>query len=157
MSIGRLRNTAGISIVAFVVAVAASLVYYQFLYLPEAEKKPTAPPEVLNPPESITVRIIEGSANPSQEDNYIPKEVRGSLSLNNKIVWQNDDVTYHSVTTDNNFIDRINGKFDSIDTIGLIAPGDTYEFTFTEVGEYPYHCEPHPWMTGKIEIAEYFG
>jgi plastocyanin len=24
------------------------------------------------------------------------------------------------------------------------------------VGEYSYHCEPHPWMTGKVEIVENF-
>jgi plastocyanin len=37
-------------------------------------------------------------------------------------------------------------------TIGLILPQQTYEFVFTEAGEYPYHCEPHPWMTGKVTV-----
>ncbi|MDQ3838537.1 MAG: plastocyanin/azurin family copper-binding protein [Thermoproteota archaeon] len=23
---------------------------------------------------------------------------------------------------------------------------------FTEAGEYAYHCEPHPWMTGKVTV-----
>ncbi|MGH9910899.1 MAG: cupredoxin domain-containing protein [Nitrososphaeraceae archaeon] len=41
-----------------------------------------------------------------------------------------------------------------MDTIGLIPANEQYEFTFTEVGEYPYHCEPHPWMTGKVSVTE---
>lgn len=152
----RLTSTAGISIIAFVTAIVVSLVYYQYIYLPEANKKPVVPEEVLNPPQSVTVTIVEGSFNPDQERNFVPKEVRGMLGVDNKIVWVNQDTTFHSVTTDNGFEDRINGKFDSLATIGLIEPGGTWEFTFTETGEYPYHCEPHPWMTGKVEIVENF-
>ena len=36
--------------------------------------------------------------------------------------------------------------------LGVIKPGNTYEFLFTEPQEIPYHCEPHPWMTGKIIV-----
>jgi plastocyanin len=104
----------------------------------------------------VTVTIVEGSANPDQERNYVPKQVRGMLGVDNKIVWVNEDTTFHSVTSDNGFEDRINGKFDSIATIGLVEPAGTWEFTFTETGEYPYHCEPHPWMKGKVTIVESF-
>lgn len=152
----QLRNTAGISIIAFIVAIAISLVYYQYFYLPEVNKTPTVPPEVLNPPESVTITIVEGSYIETQERNYVPKEVRGMLGVDNRIVWVNEDTTFHSVTTDTGHVDRINGKFDSLDTIGLIAPGGTYEFVFTQTGEYLYHCEPHPWMTGKVVIVENF-
>lgn len=27
-------------------------------------------------------------------------------------------------------------------------------FVFTTDGVYPYHCEPHPWMQGKITILK---
>jgi plastocyanin len=156
MYLPRLTNTAGISIIAFIVAIAASLVYYQYFYLPEVNKRPAIPQEILNPPQSVTVTIVEGSANPDQERNYVPKQVRGMLGVDNKIVWVNEDTTFHSVTSDNGFEDRINGKFDSIATIGLVEPAGTWEFTFTETGEYPYHCEPHPWMKGKVTIVESF-
>lgn len=153
----QLRNTAGISIIAFIVAVAASLVYYQYFYLPEVNKRPVVPPDVLNPLESVAVTIVEGSYIETQERNYVPKEVRGMLGIDNRIIWVNDDITFHSVTTDVGYTDPVNGVFDSLDTIGLIGPGGTYEFVFTQTGEYPYHCEPHPWMTGKITIVENFG
>ena len=82
--------------------------------------------------------------------------MRGIIGISNKIVWTNDDVTAHTVTSDNQYVDKINGPFDSIKSIGLIPPKQTFEFTFTAEGEYPYHCEPHPWMTGKVIMVENF-
>ena len=76
--------------------------------------------------------------------------------MNNKVIWTNLDTTAHSVTSDSQFKDQINGPFNSIDSIGLVLPKKTYEFTFTKDGEYPYHCEPHPWMTGKVVIVKSF-
>lgn len=149
-------HAGGISIIAFIVAVAASMSYYQFVYTPEADAKPELPEEVLNPPEPVTVSIIEGSALPSQQKNYDPKEIRGTLGISNKIIWTNADTTAHTVTTDDQYTDQISGPFNSIDTGGLILPQQTYEFTFTKDGEYPYHCEPHPWMTGKVIIVKSF-
>ena len=34
----------------------------------------------------------------------------------------------------------------------LIAPGETYTREFTAVGALPYHCEPHPGMTGTVTV-----
>jgi plastocyanin len=149
-------HAGGISIIAFIVAVAASMSYYQFVYTPESNAKPQLPEEVLNPPEPVTVSIIEGSALPSQQKNFDPKEIRGTLGISNKIIWTNADTTAHTVTTDDQYTDQISGPFDSIDSTGLILPQQTYEFTFTKDGEYPYHCEPHPWMTGKVIVVKSF-
>lgn len=150
------NHAAGISIVAFIIAVTASMTYYQFIYIKDANAKPQLPTEILNPPDTAKVSILEGSSQPSQQKNFEPKEIRGTLGLNNKIIWTNDDTTAHSVTSDNQFADQINGPFNSIDSIGLVLPKKTYEFTFTKDGEYPYHCEPHPWMTGKVVIVKSF-
>lgn len=150
------NHAGGISIIAFIVAVAVSMSYYQFVYTPESNAKPQLPEEVLNPPEPVTVSIIEGSALPSQQKNFDPKEIRGTLGISNKIIWTNADTTAHTVTTDDQYTDQISGPFDSIDSTGLILPQQTYEFTFTKDGEYPYHCEPHPWMTGKVTVVKSF-
>jgi plastocyanin len=147
---------AGISLLTFIVTVTVSMWYYQFVFLPEANAKPQLPKEVLEPTEHGNVAIIEGSAQPSQSKNFEPKEVTGIMGISNKIVWTNDDVTAHSVTSDNQYVDKVNGPFDSIKSIGLLAPKQTFEFTFTAEGEYAYHCEPHPWMTGKVKIVENF-
>ena len=148
------NNVAGISIMAFIVSVAISAAYYQFVYIPQATAIPVVPEEVLNPAESVEIAIAVGSSQPSQTENFVPKEVEGALGLSNKFIWTNDDSVPHSVTSDTAYEDPVNGAFNSMDTIGLIPANEKYEFTFTEVGEYPYHCEPHPWMTGKVTVAE---
>ena len=150
------NHAAGISIIAFIVAVTASMSYYQFVYTKEASAKPELPEEVLNPPEPTMVSILEGSSLPSQQRNFDPKEIRGTLGISNKIIWTNTDTTAHTVTTDTQYDDQISGPFNSIESGGLILPQQTYEFTFTMDGEYPYHCEPHPWMTGKVTIVKSF-
>ena len=146
----------GISIVSFIVVVVVSLTYYQFVFVPASNAKPEVAEEVLNPAETVQVSIDVGSSQPSQTNTYVPKETIGVLGVSNKIVWTNDDVTAHTVSTDNDYVDPINGEFDSLASIGLIPPKGTYEFTFTEDGEYLYHCEPHPWMTGKVTINKNF-
>jgi len=150
------NHAAGISIIAFIVAVMASMGYYQFIYTKEVNAKPQLPEEVLNPPEPSKVSILEGSSQPSQQKNFDPKEVRGTLSISNKVIWTNTDTTAHTVTTDTQYEDQISGPFNSMETGSLILPQQTFEFTFTKEGEFPYHCEPHPWMTGKVIIVKSF-
>lgn len=157
MEKARENYAAGISMTAFIIAVIVSLTYYQFFYLPEVNAKPRIPEEIANPSGTLQVSIVEGSSLPSNARFFEPKDARGTLGIDNKIVWVNDDSTAHTVTTDNDYEDPLSGRFDSMETIGLIAPQQTYEFTFSHEGEYPYHCEPHPWMTGSIEIVENFG
>ena len=147
----------GISIVCFIVIVVVSLSYYQFLYLPTYNAKPVVADTILHPAQTTKVSIDVGSSQPSQTHNFEPKQSRGSLGVSNKVVWTNTDAVPHSVTSDNNYVDPINGPFNSIATIGLIPPKGTFTFTFTKAGDYSYHCEPHPWMTGKVSITENFG
>jgi plastocyanin len=146
----------GISIVSFIVVVVVSLTYYQFVFLPTLNAKPEVPEKILQPSQTVQVSIDPGSSQPSQTKNFEPKETKGVLGVSNKVVWTNADVTPHSVSTDNNYVDPINGKFDSLSSIGLIPPKGTFEYTFTKDGEYLYHCEPHPWMTGKVTIEKDF-
>ena len=151
------NHAAGISVMTFVVAVAVSMGYYQFVYIPQANAKPTLPEEVLNPPEVTEVSIAEGSSLESNGQFFVPKDTRGTIGISNKVVWTNTDVTGHTVTTDDGYVDLISGDFNSIEQLGaILMPGETFEFTFTEVGLYPYHCEPHPWMQASVEIVESF-
>ena len=150
------NHAGGISIVTFVVALAVSMGYYQFVYLPEANAKPILPEKVLNPRGTTEVQIVEGASLESNPRNFVPNDVRGVLELSNKVVWTNNDVTAHSVTNDD-YVDKINGPFDSIEQMGsLILPGKTFEFTFTAEGEYSYYCTPHPFMRGVVEIVPNF-
>ena len=113
----------GISIVCFIVVIVVKcLSYYQFLFLPTYNAKPVVAETILHPAQSIKVSISPGSSLPSQTNNFEPKESKASLGVSNKVVWTNLDTVPHSVTTDNNYVDPINGPFNSISTIGLILP-----------------------------------
>ena len=151
------NHAAGISIVAFLIAGMASMAYYQFVYVPEANAKPRLPKAVLEPAESVSVTIVEGAWQESSQRNYVAKNARGILGLSNKVVWTNADAIGHTVTTRDGYADVIGGKFDSNEHLGaLIMPGETFEFVFTHAGEFPYSCMPHPHMKGVIEIVENF-
>ncbi|MFL6477698.1 MAG: plastocyanin/azurin family copper-binding protein, partial [Nitrososphaera sp.] len=97
-----------------------------------------------------------GASLPTNGKFFEPKEARGTIGLSNKVVWTNTDTTGHTVTSDDGYVDQINGPFDSLKHEGIIPPGQNFEFTFTEVGQHAYHCEPHPHMQGSIEIVENF-
>jgi plastocyanin len=155
------NHAGGISIIAFVVALAVSMAYYQFVYLPEANAKPQIPQEVKEPKQTTAVTIVDGSANPSQTKNFDPKETRAVLGLSNKVVWTNKDLTAHTVTSDNGYKDPYSGVFDSLERPaeeggGFVLPGKTYEFLFTNEGEFAYHCNPHPFMKGVVKVVPNF-
>ena len=116
------NHAGGISIIAFVVAVTVSMAYYQFVYLPQVNAKPVVSEEVLNPAGMTSVSILEGSALPSQTQNFEPKEITANLGETNKVVWTNEDTTAHTVTTDTGYNDPTSGEFDSMATIGLLLP-----------------------------------
>ena len=149
-------NMGGLSIIFFIIAIAISISFYQFVFLNELNAKPQVSEDIANPPETTNVIIFEGSALPTNPKFFDPKDARATLEINNKVVWTNKDTTAHTVTTDDDYVDKLSGKFDSMDTIGLISPGSTFEFVFTEDGEFPYHCEPHPWMTGVVTVVKNF-
>lgn len=154
------NHSGGIAMIAFVVALTVSMTYYQFIYLPEANAKPILKAEVVNPPDLTKVNISEGSVIQSN-DNFLPKQVRGILGISNKVEWTSKDTVPHTVTSDDGYKDAYSGLFDSRerpdqDGGPFVMPGKTFDFLFTKSGEYGYHCEPHPWMTGKVEIVENF-
>ena len=59
------------------------------------------------------------------------------------VTWTNLDADSHTVTADD-------GAFDS----GLLAQGESFSYTFDTLGTFPYHCTPHPSMTGDAEVTE---
>ena len=134
-----------------IIGLAIGISYYQLYYIPELTAKPKISEEVLNPVEESLISMIKGSSSPEQQDNFVPKLVNIQLGINNKVIWENIDETPHTVTPDEPFEDKYSGEFGSI---GVVKPGTKYEFLFTEDAEIAYHCEPHPWMKGKLVITK---
>jgi|GEM_PF-1915225 len=59
-----------------------------------------------------------------------------------KVIWTNKDSVSHTVTSD------VAGTFGS----ELLKQNSTFEVTFTKAGTFDFHCEPHPFMKGKIVV-----
>ncbi len=140
----------GIGIITMIVGLSIGIGYYQMFYIPEQNTKPQISEEVLEPEEITKINMIIGSADPNQQDNFVPKLVNIQLGLDNHVIWDNVDDVAHTVTPDHRTEDSYSGEFGST---GVILPGEKYEFLFTEPNEVPYHCEPHPWMTGTLIIT----
>ncbi|QLH07591.1 cupredoxin domain-containing protein [Nitrosopumilus ureiphilus] len=138
----------GIGLIALIIGMSATVVFYTSFYLPESLAKPSVSESILNPEEEFVIKIVPGAVIEGNQ-NYVPNQADVLLSVNNLVTWQNDDDTAHTVTPDHRTTDSYSGDFGSN---GVLKPGDTYEFLFTEPQEVPYHCQPHPWMKGKIIV-----
>jgi len=92
-------------------------------------------------PTPVIVIIPAGSAeNPRL--GFTPSLIKIVIGVNNTVIWKNEDVEWH--TAHSNI-----PEFDS----KMIPPGTSFTHTFQRAGSYPYHCDPHPWMTGLIIVA----
>jgi plastocyanin len=59
------------------------------------------------------------------------------------VVWTNRSPVPHTVTGDD-------GRWGS----PLLEPGQSWSYTFTTAGSYPFHCAPHPFMKGVVTVRE---
>jgi plastocyanin len=148
MSSSTTSHAYGIGLIALLVAVGASTVFYTGFYLPESLAKPSVSEHILDPEETFVINIVLGAVIEGN-DNYVPNKPIITLETNNLVKWINQDDTAHTVTPDHRADDSYSGEFGSP---GVILPGEEYEFLFTEPQEVPYHCSPHPWMTGTITV-----
>jgi len=80
---------------------------------------------------------------------YTP--VNLSANVGDKIIMTNTDSTgIHSFTsgTVNGFTPSPDGTFDT----GVLMSGDSFAWTPTVPGEYPYYCMLHAWQVGTIIV-----
>ena len=140
----------GIGMIALVIGMSVSVVFYTSFYLPESLAKPSVSDHILHPEEDFIIEIVPGAVvegNP----NYVPNKPIVFLTINNNVTWENNDDTAHTVTPDHRHSDGYSGEFGSP---GVMKPGESYEFLFTEPQDVPYHCTPHPWMEGTISVEK---
>ena len=151
MSLPSSSHAYGIGLIALIVGMSAVTVFYTSFYLPESMAKPSVADHILHPEEEFfEIKIVPGAVIEGNE-NYVPNDPTVLLTFTNNVMWVNDDDTAHTVTPDHRHADGYSGDFGST---GVLKPGDTYEFLFTEPQEVHYHCQPHPWMTGSITVEK---
>jgi len=118
--------------------------------VPPSEPIPVEPP-VAEPTEKraapVEVTIPQGAGAPGCESTnecFVPYQAE--IYSGEPIVWINADSAAHTVTS------GLPGTPDAVFDSGMIPPNQTWQFVFTDSGEYSYYCMVHPWMTGKVIV-----
>lgn len=65
-----------------------------------------------------------------------------TIRVGTTVTWTNKSEDEHTVTSDD-------GLFGT-----SLAGGTSFSFTFMQAGEFPYHCDIHHGMKGKIIVVE---
>ena len=115
--------------------------------IPEPPTVPVTPPAAPQTT-SPTVIIPEGTGIPGCEEAdecYLPHTLE--VGPGTTVMWDNIDTVAHTVTAGSP-TGGITGEFDS----SILLAGNTFEHTFEDVGDYPYYCIVHPWMTGAVMV-----
>ena len=92
--------------------------------------------------------IPEGSGAPGCEETdecYIPATL--NISAGTTVIWENNDAAAHLATSG-----TPDGGPDGVFDSGMIMGGATYEYEFSETGEFVYYCLVHPWMVGTVVV-----
>lgn len=74
----------------------------------------------------------------------IPQEITVVLGINNTVTWINEDSVVHGIAS----------YYSPSRGLSVLEPGESFSITFNEPGIFPYHGEPHPWMTGTVTVLE---
>ena len=97
---------------------------------------------------AVIVSIPEGSGAPGCEETdecYIPATL--NISAGTTVIWENNDAAAHLATSG-----TPDGGPDGVFDSGMIMGGATYEYEFSETGEFVYYCLVHPWMVGTVVV-----
>ena len=92
------------------------------------------------PPNTIKVLPGAGTFDNDPSNDYFPKVL--VVKPGTTVTWWNaDGVALHDVMAEK-------GQFRSV----LLKPYESWSYTFTKPGIYPFTCAPHPWMKGKVVV-----
>ena len=100
--------------------------------------------------EELFITIPEGTSKEGCEisnECYVPNTL--SISAGDKIVWQNEDTAFHTVTSGTPESGSDN-QFDS----GMFSKGEKFSHEFQKSGTFDYFCLLHPWMEGTIIVEK---
>jgi plastocyanin len=96
---------------------------------------------------------IQEEASEMGDQAYDPNPVK--VKAGDTITWTNDDSQAHTVTSGTDSSDPNMGKaFDSSPGLNtLLSTAQTFSHKFTTAGEFPYFCQLHPTMVGKVVVV----
>ena len=102
----------------------------------------------------VKVSIVPGASTLADKA-FSPNPV--NIKVGDTITWVNDDTLFHTVTSGSP--SSSGGETGKVFDSGLSGPtalttkGKTFSHKFTEKGEFPYFCQLHPTMVGKVVVS----
>jgi plastocyanin len=70
---------------------------------------------------------------------FDPKDV--TVNVGDTVTWTQKDTTPHTTTSD-----------DAVWDSPFLSVGQSFSRVFDVPGSFPYHCKPHPFMTGTVTV-----
>lgn len=74
--------------------------------------------------------------------------------VGDNVTWTNKDSTFHTITSGTGASDPNKGKeFDSSPGLKtFLQPNQSFSHKFMTAGQFPYFCQIHPTMVGKVTV-----
>lgn len=101
---------------------------------PAVQENSSQPANVTSQADAVEVEIKDYA--------FTPATIK--VKAGTTVTWTNKDTVQHDVVADKESDDAPKSK--------LLAKGESYSFTFNQVGTYGYHCSPHPFMKGTVIV-----
>jgi plastocyanin len=101
--------------------------------------------------EGIVINVLAGSSVQGKPD-YEPDDAE--VSLNENVVWVNEDTVPHTATSGTGGEDPASGKIFDTSIINGGEESAPLQLTGVKEGdEVPYYCQVHPYMTSKLTVV----
>ncbi len=94
--------------------------------------------------DEVQVQIIGNS--------FYPKVI--DIKPGTTVTWVNEDVFSYMEGEFSGIHNAVATSGPDIFASPLLTHGETFSYTFEEVGEYDYICTPHPYMKGIVRVSE---
>lgn len=103
-----------------------------------------------SPTQTAMVEISKGSSSTGcQTDNSCFTPYKVTIKPGGLVMWHNNDTVGHTVTSGAPTDDSTGTLFDS----NMILPGGSFNYTFSNSGNFSYFDQVHPWMTGIVIVG----
>lgn len=110
-------------------------------YFGRRPKPPAARPAETQPQGPPPATPASGDTVAAAVQDFMFQPRRLEISAGTTVVWTNNGQVVHTVSGDD-------GSSES----GPIEPGERRGIIFRNAGTFPFHCTPHPFMTGVVVV-----
>ena len=98
---------------------------------------------------TYAVSIVPGAAQKENIYHYYPPQI--AVPTNTTVCWFNNDFGQHLTVTSGQLGTTDKGSVFNSGIMSATA-NSLFQFTFTQPGEFLYHCIIHPWRVGSVYL-----